>query len=333
MNNIGHAPETWEAYAPQIDRVAMAGHCSGSASNVRAFLLERLQELGETPYLNWRGILCCSLNNAQGTHSLKITQRGSSIWIRGSLSKWSGYVDEYARPYLPSNKIDAVVREVLGRLELDAKWVKVHSVEIGMDIVVAGKIGDYTPYLRNAKGQKRKEVRGSCSMHYQGNTRKEFKVYDKGKEQGLQLSEGVTLLRMELTLQNGAGSITGSIRRALGLGLPLHASDFGKSSMMHSLVNALFKVIDEVLPTGVPQATGALKDVELETAISLLVEGDEWLPKLMERIEEVAKVNPDRRIRQRLRVKAKGLRERYSKLDAERFVMLRDAIERVKRAE
>lgn len=331
MNNkVNRAPKAWEAYPPQIDRVEMAGRYSASATSVRAFLLERLQELGEAPYISWRGILCCSLSNPQGTHALKITQRGSSVWIRGSLSKWSGCVDEYARPYLPSSKVDAIIQEVLDRLELDAKWVKVHSVEIGLDIVVAGKIGDYTPYLRTAKGQRRKLVDRGYSTHYQGNTRREFKVYDKGEEQGMQLPEGVTLLRMELTLQNGASSI----RKALGLGLPLHASDFGKTSMMHSLVNALFKMIDEVLPTGVPRATGALKDVELETAIGLLVEvyGDEWLPRLMERMEELARAYPDRRVRQRLRAKAKGLRDRYSKLDAERFMMLRDAIERVKEA-
>ena len=323
-NRMSTTPEHWKAYPPQIDRVEMSGDYGVTAGNVRAFLWRRLEELGEKPYIRGRGILCSNLHNAEGTHALKITQRGHSIWVRGSLSKWGGRIDEFARSYLPASKVGSVVRDVLDRLDLPADWVRVHLVEMGVDILVEGAIGDYTPHLRTARGQRRKQVQGGRTTHYQGSTRKAFKVYDKGKELGLKLPAGVALLRMELTLQNGAASIG----KVLGLGLPLHASDLGEGDTMLSLINNLHKMIDEVSPTGALRATGATKDVPLETAINLLLEayGDDGLPKLIERIEEMAEAEADKQKRKRIRDSVKGIRERYSKLDAERFTKLRETI-------
>ena len=324
-NKVNRTPKAWEACPPQIDRVEMAGHYSASATSVRAFLLERLQELGEAPYISWRGILCCSLSNPQGTHALKITQRGSSVWIRGSLSKWSGCLDEYTRHYLPCDRVGAVVSEVLDRLGLSAEWVKVHSVEMGIDILVSGRVLDYTPYLRIARGQKRLHIPKEGYTHYQGSTRRVFKVYDKGKELGARTQEGTTLLRMEMTLQNGASSIG----KVLGLSLPLHASELVKGDTLHFIAKLLLKMIEDILPTGIPNSTGAVKDVPIETAISLLREayGDEGLQRLIESMEERAEAEEDKTRRKRIRDSAKELRERYSQMEAERFTKLRETID------
>lgn len=319
------ATECWKAYPPQIDRVEMTGRYNDTASNVRAFMYRRMEELGEKPYISGRGTFICRLYNQEGTQYLKVTQRGHSVWVRGSLSKWGGYLDEYTRHCLPCDRVGAVVSEVLDRLGLSAEWVKVHSVEMGIDILVSGRVLDYTPYLRIARGQKRLHIPKEGYTHYQGSTRRVFKVYDKGKELGARTKEGTTLLRMEMTLQNGASSIG----KVLGLSLPLHASDLGKGDTLHYMVKLLLKMIEDILPTGIPSSTGSVKDVPIETAISLLREayGDEGLQRLIESMEERAEAEEDKTRRKRIRDSAKELRERYSKMEAERFTKLRETID------
>ena len=313
----------FKAYAPQIDRIEMAGDYNAPAPNVRVFLWERLQALGERPYINGKGTLCSKLHNDTGTHAVQVTQRGRSVWVRGSLSKWSGDTVD-GRPVLPTGGAMQVVSDILNRLGLPPEWVKVHSVETGIDVWVEGTASDYTPHLRIARGMKRKQVQGERSTHYQGSTRREFKVYDKGAEAGLTLPEGYALIRFEHTHKNGARTIG----KALGLSLPLHASDLGDTATIHLLIQALLKMIQEVLPTGVPCATGMVKDVPLEAAIQLMQEayGDGWLAKYLATLEEQAQATTDRAKRKRIRGKATEIRERYSELDTARWNSLREAV-------
>lgn len=313
----------FKAYAPQIDRVDMEGDYNAPDSNVRAFLWERLKALGEHPYLNGKGTLYCKLHNDTGTHAIKIMQRGRSVRVKGSLSKWSGDTED-GRPVLPTGGAMQVVSDILNRLGLSSEWVRVHSVETGIDVWVEGTASDYTPHLRIARGMKRKQVQGERSTHYQGNTRREFKVYDKGAEAGLTHPEGYALIRFEHTHKNGARTIG----KALGLRLPLHASDLGDTATIHLLIQALLKMIQEVLPTGVPRATGAVKDVPLETAIQLIQDayGAGWLTKYLATLEEQAQATTDRAKRKRIRGKATEIRERYSELDTASWDSLREAI-------
>lgn len=314
---------TFKAYPPQIDRIEMAGDYNAPATNVRAFLWEQLQALGERPYINGRGTLCCKLHNDTGTHAIQITQRGRSVWIRGSLSKWSGDTED-GRPVLPNGGAIQVVTDILNRLGLPSEWVKVHSIETGIDVWVEGTASDYTTHLRIARGMKRKQVQGERSTHYQSSTRHEFKAYDKGNEAGLLIPEGYALIRLEHTHKNGASAIG----KALGLPLPIHASDLGDVETIHLLIQALLKMIQEVLPTGVPRATGEAKDVPLETAIQLMQEayGDGWLDKYLETLEEQAQATTDRVKRKRIRDKANEIRERYSELDTANWDSLREAV-------
>ena len=319
-----HTPEYCKAFPPQVDNVKMVGDYGDTASNVRLYLTQRLEELGEKPYKK-NGTLMCKLHNEEGTQHLMITQRGHSVWVRGSLSKWGGYKDEYQRYNLPREKIGVVVREVLDRLGLPAEWVKVHSVEIGIDILVSGKITDYTRYLRVAKGQKRIHKEKERTTHYQGSTQKLFKVYDKGEEIGILLPEGMCLLRMELTLKNGASCIG----KRLGLLLPLHASDLEQDDTILSMIKQLHAMIGDTQPKQVIRTTGAVKDKPLEAAIMLLREayGDTAVSKLVDRLQSEADAEEDKIKRKRLRDQATKVQGLYSKLEASYWKKIRKEID------
>lgn len=319
-----HAPEYCKAFPPQVDKVTMSGDYEATASNVRSFLTERLKELGEKPYINGKGTLMCKLHNEEGTQHLMITQRGHSVWVRGSLSKWGGYKDEYQRYNITRGRTGVVVREVLDRLGLPAEWVKVHSVEIGIDILVQGKITDYTQNLRVAKGQKRIHKEKERTTHYQGNTQKLFKVYDKGAEIGILLPDGMCLLRMELTLQNGASCIG----KRLGLLLPLHASDLEQDDTILSMIKQLHAMIRNVLPTGIAKTTGKPKDRAIETAISMLIEtlGDGAVPMLVERMEAEAEAEANKKSKHDIKRYAQKVGELYGNIDSKRFMAIREAI-------
>lgn len=319
-----HAPEYCKAFPPQVDNVKMVGDYGDTASNVRLYLTQRLEELGEKPYKK-NGTLMCKLHNEEGTQHLMITQRGHSVWVRGSLSKWGGYKDEYQRYNLPRGRTGVVVREVLDRLGLPAEWVKVHSIEIGIDILVSGKITDYTQNLRIAKGQKRIHKEKERTTHYQGSTQKLFKVYDKGEEIGILLPEGMCLIRMELTLQNGASCIG----KRLGLLLPLHASDLEQDDTILSMIKQLYAMIDDTQPKQVIRSTGVVKDKPLEVAIMLLREayGDTAVSKLVDQLQSVADAEEDKVKRKRLRDQATKVQERYSKLEASYWKKIRKEID------
>jgi hypothetical protein len=319
-----HPPEYCKAFPPQVDNVKMVGDYGDTASNVRLYLTQRLEELGEKPYKK-NGTLMCKLHNEEGTQHLMITQRGHSVWVRGSLSKWGGYKDEYQRYNLPRKKIGVVVRGVLDRLGLPAEWVKVHSVEIGIDILVSGKITDYTRYLRVAKGQKRIHKEKERTTYYQGSTQKLFKVYDKGEEIGILLPEGMCLLRMELTLKNGASCIG----KRLGLLLPLHASDLEQDDTILSMIKQLHAMIDDTQPKQVIRTTGAVKDKPLEAAIMLLREayGDTAVSKLVDRLQSEADAEEDKVKRKRLRDQATKVQGLYSKLEASYWKKIRKEID------
>lgn len=319
-----HSTGYCKAYPSQIDNVTMCGDYEATASNVRSFLTQRLEELGEKPYINGKGTLMCKLHNEDGTQHLMITQRGHSVWVRGSLSKWGGCKDEYQRYSLQRERTGVVVREVLDMLGLDHEWVKVHSVEMGIDILVSGSITDYTPYLRTAPRQKRMHVPNERTTHYQGSSRKLFKVYDKGAEMKIKTPDGTTLLRMELGLKGGAKDIG----RMLGLSLPLHASDIGKEDTLLSIIRLLHDMIRNVLPTGIAKTTGKPKDKAIETAISMLIDqlGDNAVPMLVERMEAEAEAEANKKSKHDIKRYAQKVSELYGNVDSERFRMIRDEI-------
>lgn len=319
-----HSTGYCKAYPSQIDNVTMCGDYEATASNVRSFLTQRLEELGEKPYINGKGTLMCKLHNEDGTQHLMITQRGHSVWVRGSLSKWGGCKDEYQRYSLQRERTGVVVREVLDMLGLDHEWVKVHSVEMGIDILVSGSITDYTPYLRTAPRQKRMHVPNERTTHYQGSSRKLFKVYDKGAEMKIKTPDGTTLLRMELGLRGGAKDIG----RMLGLSLPLHASDIGKEDTLLSIIRLLHDMIRNVLPTGIAKTTGKPKDKAIETAISMLIDqlGDNAVPMLVERMEAEAEAEANKKSKHDIKRYAQKVSELYGNVDSERFRMIRDEI-------
>ena len=319
-----HSTGYCKAYPSQIDNVTMCGDYEATASNVRSFLTQRLEELGEKPYINGKGTLMCKLHNEDGTQHLMITQRGHSVWVRGSLSKWGGGKDEYQRYSLQRERTGVVVREVLDMLGLDHEWVKVHSVEMGIDILVSGSITDYTPYLRIAPRQKRMHVPNERTTHYQGSSRKLFKVYDKGAEMKIKTPDGTTLLRLELGLRGGAKDIG----RMLGLSLPLHASDIGKEDTLLSIIRLLHDMIRNVLPTGIAKTTGKPKDKAIETAISMLIDqlGDNAVPMLVERMEAEAEAEANKKSKHDIKRYAQKVSELYGNVDSERFRMIRDEI-------
>ena len=324
QTNTKHSTGYCKAYPSQIDNVTMCGDYEATASNVRSFLTQRLEELGEKPYINGKGTLMCKLHNEDGTQHLMITQRGHSVWVRGSLSKWGGCKDEYQRYSLQRERTGVVVREVLDMLGLDHEWVKVHSVEMGIDILVSGSITDYTPYLRTAPRQKRMHVPNERTTHYQGSSRKLFKVYDKGAEMKIKTPDGTTLLRMELGLKGGAKDIG----RMLGLSLPLHASDIGKEDTLLSIIRLLHDMIRNVLPTGIAKTTGKPKDKAIETAISMLIDqlGDNAVPMLVERMEAEAEAEANKKSKHDIKRYAQKVSELYGNVDSERFRMIRDEI-------
>lgn len=324
QTNTKHSTGYCKAYPSQIDNVTMCGDYEATASNVRSFLTQRLEELGEKPYINGKGTLMCKLHNEDGTQHLMITQRGHSVWVRGSLSKWGGCKDEYQRYSLQRERTGVVVREVLDMLGLDHEWVKVHSVEMGIDILVSGSITDYTPYLRTAPRQKRMHVPNERTTHYQGSSRKLFKVYDKGAEMKIKTPDGTTLLRMELGLKGGAKDIG----RMLGLLLPLHASDLGEEETLLSIVRLLHDMIRNVLPTGIAKTTGKPKDKAIETAISMLIDqlGDNAVPMLVERMEAEAEAEANKKSKHDIKRYAQKVSELYGNVDSERFRMIRDEI-------
>lgn len=313
-----------KAYPSQIDNVTMCGDYEATASNVRSFLTQRLEELGEKPYINGKGTLMCKLHNEDGTQHLMITQRGHSVWVRGSLSKWGGCKDEYQRYSLQRERTGVVIRVVLDMLGLDHEWVKVHSVEMGIDILVSGSITDYTPYLRTAPRQKRMHVPNERTTHYQGSSRKLFKVYDKGAEMKIKTPDGTTLLRLELGLRGGAKDIG----RMLGLSLPLHASDIGKEDTLLSIIRLLHDMIRNVLPTGIAKTTGKPKDKAIETAISMLIDqlGDNAVPMLVERMEAEAEAEANKKSKHDIKRYAQKVSELYGNVDSERFRMIMDEI-------
>ena len=319
-----HSTGYCKAYPSQIDNVTMCGDYEATASNVRSFLTQRLEELGEKPYINGKGTLMCKLHNEDGTQHLMITQRGHSVWVRGSLSKWGGCKDEYQRYSLQRERTGVVIRVVLDMLGLDHEWVKVHSVEMGIDILVSGSITDYTPYLRIAPRQKRMHVPNERTTHYQGSSRKLFKVYDKGAEMKIKTPDGTTLLRLELGLRGGAKDIG----RMLGLSLPLHASDIGKEDTLLSIVRLLHDMIRNVLPTGIAKTTGKPKDKAIETAISMLIDqlGDNAVPMLVERMEAEAEAEANKKSKHDIKRYAQKVSELYGNVDSERFRMIRDEI-------
>lgn len=319
-----HSTGYCKAYPSQIDNVTMCGDYEATASNVRSFLTQRLEELGEKPYINGKGTLMCKLHNEDGTQHLMITQRGHSVWVRGSLSKWGGCKDEYQRYSLQRERTGVVVREVLDMLGLDHEWVKVHSVEMGIDILVSGSITDYTPYLRTAPRQKRMHVPNERTTHYQGSSRKLFKVYDKGAEMKIKTPDGTTLLRMELGLRGGAKDIG----RMLGLSLPLHASDIGKEDTLLSIIRLLHDMIRNVLPTGIAKTTGKPKDKAIETAISMLIDqlGDNAVTMLVERMEAEAEAEANKKSKHDIKRYAQKVSELYGNVDSERFRAIREAI-------
>ena len=319
-----HSTGYCKAYPSQIDNVTMCGDYEATASNVRSFLTQRLEELGEKPYINGKGTLMCKLHNEDGTQHLMITQRGHSVWVRGSLSKWGGCKDEYHRYSLQRERTGVVIRVVLDMLGLDHEWVKVHSVEMGIDILVYGSITDYTPYLRIAPRQKRMHVPNERTTHYQGSSRKLFKVYDKGAEMKIKTPDGTTLLRLELGLRGGAKDIG----RMLGLSLPLHASDIGKEDTLLSIIRLLHDMIRNVLPTGIAKTTGKPKDKAIETAISMLIDqlGDNAVPMLVERMEAEAEAEANKKSKHDIKRYAQKVSELYGNVDSERFRMIRDEI-------
>lgn len=324
QTNTKHSTGYCKAYPSQIDNVTMCGDYEATASNVRSFLTQRLEELGEKPYINGKGTLMCKLHNEDGTQHLMITQRGHSVWVRGSLSKWGGCKDEYQRYRLQRERTGVVVREVLDMLGLDHEWVKVHSVEMGIDILVSGSITDYTPYLRIAPRQKRMHVPNERTTHYQGSSRKLFKVYDKGAEMKIKTPDGTTLLRLELGLKGGAKDIG----RMLGLLLPLHASDLGKEETLLTLIRLLHDMIRNVLPTGIAKTTGKPKDKAIETAISMLIDqlGDNAVTMLVERMEAEAEAEANKKSKHDIKRYAQKVSELYGNVDSERFRMIRDEI-------
>ncbi len=322
--NTKHSTGYCKAYPSQIDNVTMCGDYEATASNVRSFLTQRLEELGEKPYINGKGTLMCKLHNEDGTQHLMITQRGHSVWVRGSLSKWGGCKDEYQRYSLQRERTGVVIRVVLDMLGLDHEWVKVHSVEMGIDILVSGSITDYTPYLRIAPRQKRMHVPNERTTHYQGSSRKLFKVYDKGAEMKIKTPDGTTLLRMELGLRGGAKDIG----RMLGLSLPLHASDIGKDDTLLSIIRLLHDMIRNVLPTGIAKTTGKPKDKAIETAISMLIDqlGDNAVTMLVERMEAEAEAEANKKSKHDIKRYAQKVSELYGNVDSERFRAIREAI-------
>lgn len=324
QTNTKHSTGYCKAYPSQIDNVTMCGDYEATASNVRSFLTQRLEELGEKPYINGKGTLMCKLHNEDGTQHLMITQRGHSVWVRGSLSKWGGCKDEYQRYSLQRERTGVVIRVVLDMLGLDHEWVKVHSVEMGIDILVSGSITDYTPYLRIAPRQKRMHVPNERTTHYQGSSRKLFKVYDKGAEMKIKTPDGTTLLRLELGLKGGAKDIG----RMLGLLLPLHASDLGEEETLLSIVRLLHDMIRNVLPTGIAKTTGKPKDKAIETAISMLIDqlGDNAVPMLVERMEAEAEAEANKKSKHDIKRYAQKVSELYGNVDSERFRMIRDEI-------
>ena len=324
QTNTKHSTGYCKAYPSQIDNVTMCGDYEATASNVRSFLTQRLEELGEKPYINGKGTLMCKLHNEDGTQHLMITQRGHSVWVRGSLSKWGGCKDEYQRYSLQREHTGVVIRVVLDMLGLDHEWVKVHSVEMGIDILVSGSITDYTPYLRIAPRQKRMHVPNERTTHYQGSSRKLFKVYDKGAEMKIKTPDGTTLLRLELGLKGGAKDIG----RMLGLLLPLHASDLGEEETLLTIVRLLHDMIRNVLPTGIAKTTGKPKDKAIETAISMLIDqmGDNAVPMLVERMEAEAEAEANKKSKHDIKRYAQKVRELYGNVDSERFRMIRDEI-------
>lgn len=324
QTNTKYSTGYCKAYPSQIDNVTMCGDYEATASNVRSFLTQRLEELGEKPYINGKGTLMCKLHNEDGTQHLMITQRGHSVWVRGSLSKWGGCKDEYQRYSLQRERTGVVIRVVLDMLGLDHEWVKVHSVEMGIDILVSGSITDYTPYLRIAPRQKRMHVPNERTTHYQGSSRKLFKVYDKGAEMKIKTPDGTTLLRLELGLKGGAKDIG----RMLGLILPLHASDLGEEETLLSIVRLLHDMIRNVLPTGIAKTTGKPKDKAIETAISMLIEtlGDNAVPMLVERMEAEAETEANKKSKYDIKRYAERVGELYGSIDSERFRMIRDEI-------
>ena len=324
QTNTKYSTGYCKAYPSQIDNVTMCGDYEATASNVRSFLTQRLEELGEKPYINGKGTLMCKLHNEDGTQHLMITQRGHSVWVRGSLSKWGGCKDEYQRYSLQRERTGVVIRVVLDMLGLDHEWVKVHSVEMGIDILVSGSITDYTPYLRIAPRQKRMHVPNERTTHYQGSSRKLFKVYDKGAEMKIKTPDGTTLLRLELGLKGGAKDIG----RMLGLILPLHASDLGEEETLLSIVRLLHDMIRNVLPTGIAKTTGKPKDKAIETAISMLIEtlGDNAVTMLVERMEAEAETEANKKSKYDIKRYAERVGELYGSIDSERFRMIRDEI-------
>lgn len=320
-----------KAYSPQVDRVEMAGEYNAPAPDARAFLFDRLKELGERPYISG-GTLKCKLHSEDGSEVMNITQRGRSVWISGSLAKWGGK-KEGGRYVLPDEEVYQLVCSILERLGLDDKWVKIHSIEYGIDILVDGDIYDYAPYLRMAKGHKpitKAEVKAKGG-HYQGNVRGEFKVYNKGAEAGIQTPRGKSLLRWEYERKKGASEIG----KALGLGTPLHAEDLAKKSLFKRLWSMVKRVIEEALPDGIPTTQGKPKGVGLSVVIQMLRTkyGVEWHSELRRMIAEQAEAtfkNGDPRNDKTKRKRARDFGEGLIKLDtnehADRFNAIREAL-------
>lgn len=312
-----------KAYPPQIDAVNMEGQYNATAEEVRAFIKDRLEGLGERYWLNGKGLLVGTLNNNEGTHALRITQRGRSVRVCGSLAKWGG-VKEEGRSVLPDEEVQAVVSDVLDLLGLNPKWVKVHSVEYGIDVLVEGRLSDYAPYLRMAKGHKPKKVDGAKGSHYQGTERATLKVYDKGKEAGIPAPEGTSLLRFEYERENGASSIG----KYLGLGTPLHAEDLTTDRALMALKRIVIELMNAIIPTGVAEVEHP-SDVATNVAVQMLEEkyGAEWRERFISLVEEQAKARYTHSAqRDRAKKSATPFLKEIQTEQGDRFTALRDAI-------
>lgn len=314
-----------KAFLPQIDKVKMGVECNADGRAVREYIRQRLWECGERPYKN-KGRLMCKLHNEAGTAHLMVVQDEAYISIEGSLQKWYGCKDEYQRYSLPREKICVVVREVLDMLGLPYNEVKVHSVEMGIDMLVLGKITDYTPYLRTAPRQKRMHVPNARTTHYQGSANKVLKVYDKGAEMKIKTPDGTTLLRLELTLRGGASKVKSQLKMTA----TPKASDLWLYDMGMSLIKKLRKMIHEILPTSKPRTTGAIKDASIDVAMSLLIEefGAKAVAMVVDRLECEAVAERNGKYRQRIREQAKKIQEQYRELETEYLELMRMEVDR-----
>lgn len=314
-----------KAFHPQIDSVKMGVKYEGTGRSAHEYIKQRLWSLGERPYREGGG-LKCKLHNEAGTAHLMVVQKGANIKVEGSLPKWGGCRDEYQRYTLTRGGVGVVVGEVFDRLGIPIELVNVHSVEMGIDMLVSGKITDYTPYLRTARGQKHMVIPKQRTTSYQGSTNKTFKIYDKGAELGINTPEGTTLLRMELTLRGGASKVKSQLKMTA----TPKASDLGRDDMAMSLIKKLRKMIHEILPTSKPRTTGTIKNTSMDIAMSLLIGafGNKAVAMIVERLEGEAEAEANRVKRQRIRDQAKKIQEIYSELETEYLERMRMEVDK-----